>query len=240
MSSSSASQFEPLRREKLSESIAGRLREQIVEGRLAPGERLPGHRELADAFNVGLSSIREAISMLATEELIETRAGRGTFVRESRRGSLSITGTRQAMTQREIEEVIEARETLELSLAAMAAERASADDVSVLRERLAEMETAVGDAAAFAEADLQLHLAIAAAARNRFLEQAMEQIGSLMRQNMEVSFAATLKRRGDLSVSLDSHRRLVDQIEAAEPEMARSELFEIMSRHHENVLGDAS
>jgi DNA-binding FadR family transcriptional regulator len=73
--------FAPLRREKLSETVAQQLREQIRDGGLESGERIPGHRELADAFSVGLSSVREAISMLVSEGLIETRAGRGTFVR---------------------------------------------------------------------------------------------------------------------------------------------------------------
>jgi GntR family transcriptional repressor for pyruvate dehydrogenase complex len=236
----STSPFEPLRREKLSETVAARLRDEIVEGGLQPGERLPGHRELAEAFSVGLSSIREAISMLASEELIETRAGRGTFVRERAPRSLTLGHQGSPWSQREVEELIEARETLELALAAMAAERAAAEDVAILRGRLTKMELALEDAAAFAEADLQLHLAIAAAARNRFLEQAMEQLGALLRQSMEVSSSAALRRRGDLSLSLASHKRLVDQIEAGEPEKARAELFEIMTRHHENVLGDAA
>jgi DNA-binding FadR family transcriptional regulator len=228
--------FAPLRREKLSETVAERLREQIHEGGLTPGERLPGHRELADAFSVGLSSIREAISMLASEGLIETRAGRGTFVRE-RSGRLTIVARGQALTRREIEEVIEAREVLELQLTAMAAERASADDIARLKRCLAAMEAAVDDAVAYADADVELHLAIAAAARNRFLQQAIEQIRSLMRQNMQISSATAERRMGTLQISLDSHRQLVAAIEAGDAQAARTTLFEIMGRHHELVLG---
>ena len=228
--------FAPLRREKLSETVAERLRLQIREGGLKPGARLPGHRELADAFSVGLSSIREAISMLVSEGLIETRAGRGTFVREGGK-PLTLSGTAVPLSQREVEEVIEAREVLELQLAVMAAERAAPADVAALRRCLAAMEAAVDDASAYAEADLQLHLTVAKASRNRFLQQAMEQLRELMRQNMEVSFQAALERRGDLEFSLDSHRRLVECIEAGDAEATRATVFEIMSRHHELVLG---
>jgi DNA-binding FadR family transcriptional regulator len=119
----------------------------------------------------------------------------------------------------------------------MAAERASSNDVAHLRACLEKMEAAVDDAAAYAEADLQLHLGIAAAGRNRYLQQAMEQIRTLMRQNMEVSFEAALRRRGSLQVSLDSHRQLVDLIEAGDAAGARNIVYEIMSRHHEFVLG---
>jgi GntR family transcriptional repressor for pyruvate dehydrogenase complex len=228
--------FTPVRREKLSETVAERLRLQIGEGGLKPGERLPGHRELAEAFSVGLSSIREAISMLVSEGLIETRAGRGTFVREGGR-PLTLAGSGRPLSQREVEEVIEAREVLELQLAVMAAERAAPADVAALRRCLDAMEAAVGDASAYAEADLQLHLTIAQASRNRFLQQAMEQLRELLRQNMEVSFQAALERRGDLQFSLDSHRRLVESIEAGDAEATRALVFEIMSRHHELVLG---
>jgi GntR family transcriptional repressor for pyruvate dehydrogenase complex len=228
--------FAPLRREKLSDAVAERLRAQIREGGLKPDERLPGHRELAEAFSVGLSSIREAISMLASEGLVETRAGRGTFVREGRRPPLTLAAS-GPLSQREVEEAIEAREVLELQLAAMAAEHASPEDVARLRECLAAMEAAVDDASAYAQADLDLHLAIAAASRNRFLQQAMEQIRSIMRSNMEVSFFVALERRGSLQVSLDSHRELVEQIEAGDAEGARKTVFTIMSRHHGFVLG---
>src|SRR3954468_22004205 len=108
----STSPFEPLRREKLSETVAARLRDEIVEGGLAPGERLPGHRELAEAFSVGLSSIREAISKLSSEGLVEARVGRGTYVRDPGEG-LKIGAPGERPPRREAEQVIKAREVLE-------------------------------------------------------------------------------------------------------------------------------
>lgn len=234
---SPAAAYAPLRREKLSESVADRLRAQIRGGGLQPGEKLPGHRELADAFSVGLSSIREAISMLASEGLVETRAGRGTFVREARRPPLTLAAEGHVLSQREVEEVLEAREVLELQLVGMAAERASSEDIEILRRRLEAMESAVEDAGAYAQADLEFHLAIAAAASNRFLRQAVEQIRSLMRQNMEVSFEEARRRMGGLEVSVRSHRQLLEAIEAGDAEAARATLFDVMSRHHALVLG---
>jgi DNA-binding FadR family transcriptional regulator len=175
--------------------------------------------------------------MLASEGLVETRAGRGTFVREGRRPPLTLATSGRPLSQREVEEAIEAREVLELQLAAMAAEHASEGDVHHLRLCLEAMERAVDDAAAYAQADLDLHLAIAGASRNRFLQQAMEQIRSIMRSNMEVSFSVALERRGSLQLSLDSHRELVDHIEAGDADAARDTVFTIMSRHHGFVLG---
>ena len=236
MKMSQTSPFEPLRREKLSETVAAKLREQITEGHLKPGERLPGHRDLAEAFSVGMSSVREAISVLASEGMVETRAGRGTFVREATGRTITLSGSDE-LTQREVEEAIEAREALELQLAAMAAERASAADVADMRRHLQEMEATSHDPEAFAEADLEFHLAVARGAKNRFLLQAMEQIGNLMRKSMEISASVSLQYEQNIQLVLGSHRELIDQIEAAEPEASRRVVLEIIERHHENVLG---
>jgi DNA-binding FadR family transcriptional regulator len=98
------------------------------------------------------------------------------------------------------------------------------------------MEASVDDGAGYAEADVQLHLGIAEAAGNRFLRQALEQLRLMMRANMEISFAEAQRRPDTLQQSLESHRKLIEAIEAADTELARSTLFEIMSRHHELVL----
>jgi GntR family transcriptional repressor for pyruvate dehydrogenase complex len=151
---------------------------------------------------------------------------------------MAIAAAGEVLTRREVEEVIEARELLELQLVAMAAERGAPDDIKHLKECLAEMEASLDDGAGYAEADVQLHLGIAEAAGNRFLRQALEQLRLMMRTNMEISFVEAQRRPDTLQKSLESHRKLIEAIEAADPELARSTLFEIMSRHHELVLGD--
>ena len=62
------------------EQIADHLLGEIADGRLQPGERLPGERELAQRLNVGRASVREALAFLQLEELIVTRPGSGSYV----------------------------------------------------------------------------------------------------------------------------------------------------------------
>ena len=64
----------PARRANLPASIASQLRGQILRGELGPGAQLPGHRDLASIYSVSVGSVREAISMLISTGLIETRA----------------------------------------------------------------------------------------------------------------------------------------------------------------------
>ena len=162
--------------------IAGKLRARITDGALQPGDQLPGHRDLAAEFGVSLGSAREAISMLVGDGLIETRAGRGTFVAEP--GRLPAGGGEAPhadVTREEIEELIEARELLGLSIVAMAAERASAEQIARLRQAVERMQETVADADLYPEADVGFHLALAEAAGNRFLVKAVEDIRELLR-----------------------------------------------------------
>lgn len=214
--------------------IAGELRSQIETDLLQPGDKLPGHRDLALSYGVSLGSVREAISILTGDGLVETRHGRGTFVAEASRLPLR---SLVPVTREEIEELIEARELLGLSIVAMASERASPDQIARLRRAIDRMQAAAADADLYPEADVAFHLSLAEATGNRFLVRIMEDIRELLRRDIELSAGAGIRRFGDLQYSVDSHSELVDAIEAGDPDAARSVLLDIMSRHHEFVIG---
>lgn len=224
-------------------SIAGDLRRRILHGELPPGSRLPGHRGLAVAYSVSVGSVREAISMLASAGLVETRAGRGTFVAAGGSRSfpehgapLGIAGTGATLERAEVEELVEAREVIEVALAAMAASRRDPEALARLRACAERMEDASASPAAYSEADVEFHLALADAAGNRYLLRSMLAIRSLLKQDMELGAEAAIRRFGDLGVSVESHARLVDAIEAGDPERAAEVATTIVRRNRDFVL----
>jgi GntR family transcriptional regulator, transcriptional repressor for pyruvate dehydrogenase complex len=233
----------PLRPRTLPDAIADQLRSQIRTGVLKPGERLPGHRELAATFSVSVGSVREAISMLTSTGLVETRAGRGTFVADGatgvqlESGPRHVTPTLPVLDRKAVEELIEAREVLELQIAEFAAERANPDQIEELRRRADAMDAAAASPNDYPDADVEFHLALAEAAGNRFLVRAMGDIRTLLKQDMELGAEAAIRRFGDLRLSVDSHRELVAAIEDHDPDKARRTLSSIVSRNHEFVLG---
>jgi GntR family transcriptional regulator, transcriptional repressor for pyruvate dehydrogenase complex len=225
---------EPSTHVSLPALIASKLRAEIENRKLRPGDRLPGHRELASRHGVSLSSAREAISMLVGDGLIETRAGHGTFVAES---SNLLRGAKPPRTRKEIEELIEAREVLGLSIVGMAAERASPSQIALLRTHVKRLQGAASNIDAYPAAELEFHLALAKAAGNRFLLQAMNDFRALLEKDIALSAAAGIQRFGSLQYSVAAHRELIDAIEDGDADTARRVLFEIMSRHHEFVMG---
>src|SRR5918992_276449 len=76
------SAIEPIRRVKLYEEVAARIRGLIASGELGPGQALPSERKLAEQFRVGRAVIREAIRQLEVSGLVESRHGGGNYVRE--------------------------------------------------------------------------------------------------------------------------------------------------------------
>ena len=225
-----------VRRANLPATIANHLRAQIVSGELPPGSQLPGHRDLAAAHAVSVGSIREAISMLISNGLIETRAGRGTYVSASPQQS-GRPRSGAPLLRQEVEELTEARRVIEVQLASLAAERATPEQVEALRRATARLEDAVANPYEYPEADVEFHLVLAEAAGNRYLLQAMVDIRALLRQDMELGAEAAIRRFGDLRPSVESHHRLFAAIADKDPARAAHVADEIVSRNQKFVLG---
>ncbi len=73
-------EFTPVRRQRLSETLAERILASIASGRLRPGDRLPPIAEMARAFQVAVPTVREALVRLELQRVIEIRQGTGVFV----------------------------------------------------------------------------------------------------------------------------------------------------------------
>jgi GntR family transcriptional repressor for pyruvate dehydrogenase complex len=207
-----------------------------MSGELPAGVQLPGHRELASMYSVSVGSVREAISMLISNGLIETRAGRGTYVSAAPPQTEFARAT-LPLQRHEVEELTEARRVIEVQLAALAAERATPEQVEALERATERLEAAAANPYDYPEADVDFHLVLAEAAGNRYLLQAMLDIRSLLKQDMELGAEAAIRRFGDLRISVESHRRLLEAIADRDPGRAAHEAGEIVNRNQKFVLG---
>jgi GntR family transcriptional regulator, transcriptional repressor for pyruvate dehydrogenase complex len=207
-----------------------------MSGELPAGVQLPGHRELASMYSVSVGSVREAISMLISSGLIETRAGRGTYVATAPPHE-GFARAAPPLDPHEVEELTEARRVIEVQLAALAAERATPEQVEALERATTRLEAAAANPFDYPEADVEFHLVLAEAAGNRYLLQAMLDIRSLLKQDMELGAEAAIRRFGDLRISVESHRRLLEAIADRDPRRAADEAGEIVNRNQKFVLG---
>ncbi|MBD2867493.1 FadR/GntR family transcriptional regulator [Paenibacillus arenilitoris] len=174
----------PLEVEKLSkrnhyEEITEQVKRLIVEGRLKVGDKLPSTKQMSEQFGVGRSTTREALSALKAMGLIEIRQGGGCRVISSSPAEVELPELRSLRLNREtVLELLEARESLEVSNAAIAAAKRTDDDLSALRGIVAEMRRSAGDEAEGERLDLAFHLALAKATRNSIMVRLFESIMS--------------------------------------------------------------
>lgn len=157
------------------EQVADQLRAQIIDGRLRAGDRLPPESDLLSTFGVSRSTLREALRGLAARDLVHTTRGvtGGTFVSKADplavqaylSTSLSLMSGDETIS---VGEMVEAREVVEVPAARLAAERATAAEVELLRE-VAAREVSGGDEAYRFGDHRQFHSLVVELAGNRLL-----------------------------------------------------------------------
>jgi GntR family transcriptional repressor for pyruvate dehydrogenase complex len=164
-----ATGFDKVRRVRTFDDVLDQLREAILSGRIRPGERLPGERQLCEEFGVGRPTLREALRSLEAIGMIEVRPGKGG-------GSYAVTPSETTLGDAlaslvslrgaSLEDLAEFRVDFEGENAAWAARRADAGDIATLSALVVEVRAA-GDVEALAEVDIRWHEALARATKNR-------------------------------------------------------------------------
>jgi GntR family transcriptional regulator, transcriptional repressor for pyruvate dehydrogenase complex len=165
-----------------SAEVTNVLLERLLAGELRRGSRIPSERALAEALGVGRSAIRESLKSLTMLGLLEVRQGDGTYL-SARHSSLlpQIVQWGLLLEERSLEDLIEARRHLEITLAGLAASRRTPDDLTALKDALQTMRGTQGMHEQYAEADMSFHLAVAAASQNTVLSDMLQAIRQLLR-----------------------------------------------------------
>ena len=160
--------------ETASDSAVRYLRAMIFAGELRPGDRLPPERELGARLGISRMTLRLALKVLESSGYIVTTRGSHGGSRVSDVETL-FRCWKQWMGQHhhELEDIFELRITVEARLAALAAERRTKEDLRAMREAIAGEEGPTEDYESLFRADMDLHRAIATAARSPHLEKAM-------------------------------------------------------------------
>ncbi len=207
--------------------LAAKLRETILGGGVREGESLPSERELVSQTGLSRGSVREALRMLAVEGLVRPRHGRlgGNIVTLPGKESMAHFINQFVIGRRlSLRTLQETRETIEPTLARLAAERRSAADVARLRALNDDLAQAVSDRAQFAAVNIEWHNAVAMASRNDLLAAFMFSMSfGVAMSTMADEYDTMDVRKAAVSV----HHRIADAIEAQQPDLA----FRRMDKH---------
>jgi DNA-binding FadR family transcriptional regulator len=207
--------FTPVRQGDVVAEAVARLGQAIGMGLLRPGDRLPSEARLAEDLGISAVSLRSALTMLRGAGLLETRRGRGggTVVLAAVTAP-SVHGT--VPDEVELRDLVDYRAVVEGGAAALAAQRATPDQV----EHLVTLSTALRGVEAFtawSEQDTLLHLVIADAAGSA---RVMGEVGRIRAEVFRISQLVPVPREA-ADLANREHDDLVAAIAAGKPERAR-------------------
>src|SRR5215467_4473482 len=195
--------------------ITARLRQAIVEGGYAHGEKLPAERQLASAYGASRTTIRTALDQLETERLVTRKVGAGTFVNFRPQGD-----TQDIAELTSPLELIEVRLGVEPNMVRLAVLNATARDIERIANAIQRMEAASGDTEGFTLWDEEFHQLIAEATRNPLMVWIYRQINAVRTHSQWNAMKDKVLTPGRIAEYNQQHTALYEAIRTRDIEAA--------------------
>ena len=218
--------FPSLEMQTLPRQVARAVIGSILLGRFMPGEELPAAGDLAREFEVSRPVVREALKIVATVGMVTSRQGR--YSRVAERAAWHDLAPELLAARLEVGAIddiladsLELRRVIETEAAALAADRASDEDLAAMRRELEALSASRDDADAYTAHDVAFHDAILRATHNRLFLQLIDQMREVLTFARTVSVTASTNH---LPESQEGHGAILDAIADRSAERARQEM----------------
>jgi GntR family transcriptional regulator, transcriptional repressor for pyruvate dehydrogenase complex len=224
----------------LAQRVVTGLKERILSGDLAPGSKLPSESELIAAYAVSRTVVREAVTRLRAEGLVETFQGRGSFVLAVPEPTTFRVEASALRTHHDVLAMVDFRIGVESEAAALAAARADAGAASAVGAAMDAFVAAAPEEAV--EADFAFHRAVAAATGNRFYLDLIESLGPMMilLPRTRLGDAYSLTDVAHVERVRREHENVAAAVRAADPETARAAMRVHLGNTRRRLTPDAT
>lgn len=204
----------------LAELAAEKLIGVIREKSYAPGDRLPTEPELSELLGIGRNTVREALRILVSRNIVTVRQGSGTFISEKQGVAddpfgFSLVEDRRKLTR----DLIQIRVMLEPPIAALAAQEASGEEVEKLEAVLLEVEDLIAGKKDYAEKDIEFHVQIANCSHNSVISNLIPVI------SRGVAVFASEVQNTEYRQTLISHRAIFEAIKGKRAVEAQQAMY---------------
>ncbi len=205
----------------------------IRERGYAAGEKLPNEYELSAQLGVSRNTIREAVRALASRNILDIRQGAGTFISQKKGVADDPLGFSLMEDRRKlVEDLIQIRCIIEPQIAALAAQNATPEDISVLGNLCDEVEALIRKRRDFMQKDMDFHSQLAACSRNIVMSNLIPVICE------GITVFATTVVGPEYDQTVKSHREIFEAIRgrrAADAEQAM--LFHLLYNRNRFIEG---
>lgn len=205
----------------LADTLALRLREEIVSGRLRPGEKLATEQQISETYGVSRPTVREAIGRLKHDGLVVTRQGAGAFVADPTAVSVFRLDVADFSDKDEIRNIVELLMAIEASATEHAAERRTEEDLSTIQAQLDAMQQAIDRGEPGVDEDLAFHRTIVEATGNPFFRDLSDFLDRRVRTFIRTARANTARLQGLTQTVQEEHQAIFDAIARRDSQGAR-------------------
>ncbi len=212
----------PIKKTRVAEEVADRIRVLMLDGTFPAGQPLPSERHLAERFGVSRGSIRDALRTLETIGLLETRHGQGTFPHELSVDRL-VAPLASVMAYRSDlqDELLDVRRMFEPAVARAAALRATDEDLADLQRILETQRQKLKTGQSAITEDTAFHAVLARSTRNRVVMSIMATLNDLLVESRTHS----LEQRGRPARSMDGHEAVVAALRRRDADGASQAMY---------------
>lgn len=215
MSYGSKKLVEPVR---LPQQIARLLTESIRNGTFPPGSGLPSEKQISTDFSVSRSVVREAISILKYDGLVDTKQGSGVFVSTNPfAGTYRIEGEFDQGHDKDLRQLFQLRLYVESAATELAAEHISDNEIEQLRTAVKDIErnilSGLADSDDSVDADLRFHNTVSRASGNEYLWSFVRFINAKLRATVRAGRRNSALQPGLAELVLQEHLSILEGLE---------------------------
>ncbi|SEP00264.1 DNA-binding transcriptional regulator, FadR family [Mucilaginibacter gossypiicola] len=214
-------------KEKLGDKVVGLLKQDIAANKFKAGEKIPSEPELMRLYNVGRSTVREAVKTLVTAGILTVKQGYGTIVNSD----LPDRTIDQRLRQADFEDINAVRSLLECEIVKLAAGLHTSEQLSDIEHFLKLRREAIEqeNRQACADADIAFHMAIAGAAQNKVLADLYQSFAHIIRD-----FFNKREKQGvsHFALSHHLHEQLFNAIKARKGKQAQQIIQHILNHNY--------
>lgn len=206
----------------LPEQVADIIARQIGDGLYVPGAKLPPESHLSELFGVSRSVVREAVSRLKNEGLLDSRQGKGVIVLDPAVRTSFRMERIDRLSQPDIAQFYEMRAVIESETAALAARRRNLKDIKRLRTCLSLMGQAVKAGTDGTPPDLEFHCIIAEMSGNKYLKDLMDYLNGKAGAVIRTARDHSSRNAALPAVVQQEHEEIFQALAAGDADAART------------------
>ncbi|PZE22127.1 FadR/GntR family transcriptional regulator [Paenibacillus xerothermodurans] len=227
--------LKPIKRKRLFEEIIVAVEQFIQDENIQPGMRLPSENELAAIFNVSKTAVREAMTVLTSNGVVETRAGSGIYLKDMQGESIVLHVTYNLMQKNELQDILEFRRGLEVEAAGLAAMRGTDEDLLKIKTAHDELVAANQASSVGIDEDYQFHYHIMKASHNSIYQQVFKSVSTKLKEGIRISKMQSLKLPAGFLPGYREHEEIISALFARAPEAASSAMRHHLTRNEKKI-----